>query len=44
VTIDPATGAWLRRSRAVLDIEWKASGYAALVVTGEQQLSRGEPR
>jgi ABC-type bacteriocin/lantibiotic exporter with double-glycine peptidase domain len=35
VTIDPATGEWMRRSRAVLDVEWKAAGYAALVVTGE---------
>jgi ABC-type bacteriocin/lantibiotic exporter with double-glycine peptidase domain len=34
VTIDPATGEWMRRSRAVLDVEWKAAGYAALVVTG----------
>jgi ABC-type bacteriocin/lantibiotic exporter with double-glycine peptidase domain len=35
VTIDPATGDWMRRSPQVLDIEWKAAGYAALVVTGE---------
>jgi ABC-type bacteriocin/lantibiotic exporter with double-glycine peptidase domain len=35
VTIDPATGGWMRRSKAVLDVEWKAAGYAALVVTGE---------
>lgn len=35
VTIDPGSGEWMRRSRAVLDVEWKAGGYAALVVTGE---------
>jgi ABC-type bacteriocin/lantibiotic exporter with double-glycine peptidase domain len=47
VTIDPATGEWMRRSRAVLDVEWKAAGYAALVVTGEHAssatISRREP-
>jgi ATP-binding cassette subfamily B protein RaxB len=36
VTIDPATGEWMRRSPKVLDIEWKAAGYAALVVTGDK--------
>ena len=36
VTIDPATGEWMRRSPAVLDVEWKAAGYAALVVTADQ--------
>lgn len=35
VTIDPASGEWMRRSRDVLDLEWKAAGYPALVVTGE---------
>lgn len=40
VTIDPATGAWMQRSRAVLDIEWKAAGYAALVVTGDRAGTR----
>jgi ABC-type bacteriocin/lantibiotic exporter with double-glycine peptidase domain len=35
ITIDPATGEWMRRSPKVLDIEWKAAGYAALVVTGD---------
>lgn len=34
VTIDPASGEWMRRSKAVLDVEWKAAGYPALVVTG----------
>ena len=36
ITIDPATGDWMRRSPKVLDIEWKAAGYAALVVTGDK--------
>ena len=37
ITIDPATGEWMRRSPKVLDIEWKAAGYAALVVTGDKR-------
>ncbi len=37
VTIDPATGSWMRRSKAVLDVEWKPAGYAALVVVGEHR-------
>jgi ABC-type bacteriocin/lantibiotic exporter with double-glycine peptidase domain len=40
ITIDPASGKWMTRSRAVLDAEWKAAGYAALVVTGDR---RGSP-
>lgn len=36
ITIDPATGEWMRRSPKVLDLEWKAAGYAALVVTGDK--------
>lgn len=36
ITIDPATGGWMRRSPQVLDIEWKAAGYVALVVTGDK--------
>jgi ABC-type bacteriocin/lantibiotic exporter with double-glycine peptidase domain len=47
VTIDPATGEWMRRSKAVLDVEWKAAGYPALVVTGEhapsETISRRTP-
>ena len=34
VTIDPGSGRWMRRSAKVLDVEWKAAGYPALVVTG----------
>ncbi len=44
ITIDPATGEWMRRSPKVLDIEWKAAGYAALVVTGEKQATVGDAR
>jgi ATP-binding cassette subfamily B protein RaxB len=33
ITIDPATGKWMTRSSRVLDAEWKAAKYAALVVT-----------
>jgi ATP-binding cassette, subfamily B, bacterial CvaB/MchF/RaxB len=32
VTIDPASGQWRQRSRQVLDLEWKAAGFATLVV------------
>jgi ABC-type bacteriocin/lantibiotic exporter with double-glycine peptidase domain len=41
ITIDPATGDWMRRSPQVLDIEWKAAGYAALVVTGDKEQKVG---
>ena len=34
VTIDPASGKWMQREAKVLDVEWKAAGYPALVVTG----------
>ncbi|HEY5924874.1 MAG TPA: cysteine peptidase family C39 domain-containing protein [Kofleriaceae bacterium] len=45
ITIDPATGEWMRRSPKVLDIEWKAAGYAALVVTGDKaQTKVGDAR
>jgi ATP-binding cassette subfamily B protein RaxB len=40
ITIDPATGEWMRRSPKVLDIEWKAAGYAALVVTGDKEAAK----
>jgi len=35
ITIDPATGKWMTRSKQVLDVEWKAARYAALVVTAD---------
>ena len=39
ITIDPATGEWMRRSPKVLDLEWKAASYAALVVTGDKSMA-----
>jgi len=44
ITIDPATGDWMRRSPEVLEIEWKAAGYAALVVTGDKPAAAGETK
>lgn len=35
VTIDPASGDYMKRPPKILDIEWKAAGYAALVVVGD---------
>lgn len=32
VTLDPATGDMMKRSRKVLDLEWSHAGYATLVV------------
>ena len=40
ITIDPATGEWMRRAPKILDIEWKAAGYAALVVTGDKSQTK----
>ncbi|HSS02662.1 MAG TPA: cysteine peptidase family C39 domain-containing protein [Kofleriaceae bacterium] len=40
VTIDPASGQWRQRTRAVLDLEWKSAGYATLVVVGDRSASR----
>ena len=34
ITIDPASGKWMTRNKQVLDAEWRAARYAALVVTG----------
>jgi ABC-type bacteriocin/lantibiotic exporter with double-glycine peptidase domain len=36
VTLDPATGKLLRRSKQVLEREWKPAGYATLVVVGDR--------
>ncbi len=41
VTIDPATGDWMKRSPQVLDIEWKAANYAALVVVADKTAASG---
>jgi len=35
VTLDPATGDMMKRSREVLDLEWKRAGYATLVVVAD---------
>ena len=40
VTIDPASGQWRQRTKAVLDLEWKSAGYATLVVVGDRSASR----
>lgn len=43
VTLDPATGKYLQRSKAVLDKEWKPVGYPTLVVVGPRvALSSGK--
>lgn len=34
VTLDPATGGYMRRTKPVLEEEWKRAGYATLVVVG----------
>jgi ABC-type bacteriocin/lantibiotic exporter with double-glycine peptidase domain len=34
VTLDPATGKYLQRTKAVLEKEWKPVGYPTLVVVG----------
>jgi hypothetical protein len=36
VTRDPATGGLMKRSRKVLDLEWRTAGYATLVVVGDR--------
>jgi ABC-type bacteriocin/lantibiotic exporter with double-glycine peptidase domain len=36
VTIDPATGEWMKRSPKILDLEWKTANYAALVVVADK--------
>ena len=40
VTLDPASGKHLRRTRQVLDAEWKPAGYATLVVVGDRTAAR----
>ncbi len=35
ITIDPATGHWMKRPSKVLEAEWNAASHAALVVTAE---------
>jgi len=35
VTIDPASGAWRKRTKQVLELEWRPAGFATLVVVGD---------
>jgi ABC-type bacteriocin/lantibiotic exporter with double-glycine peptidase domain len=44
ITLDPATGQWMRRPAKALDSEWKAAHYAALVVVGPtKELADAQP-
>lgn len=36
VTLDPASGEMMKRSKKVLDLEWKHAGYATLVVVADK--------
>ncbi|MBA3454842.1 MAG: C39 family peptidase [Deltaproteobacteria bacterium] len=40
VTLDPSTGDMLKRSRKVLDLEWRHAGYATLVVVADRENPR----
>lgn len=35
ITLDPATGKYMRRSRKILEAEWQPAGYATLVVVSD---------
>jgi ABC-type bacteriocin/lantibiotic exporter with double-glycine peptidase domain len=39
VTLDPASGSFLSRSKQVLDLEWKPAGYPTLVVIGDRAVA-----
>jgi ABC-type bacteriocin/lantibiotic exporter with double-glycine peptidase domain len=39
ITLDPATGKTMKRSKQVLELEWKHAGYATLVVIGVRRTS-----
>lgn len=41
VTLDPATGDMMQRSKKVLDLEWKHAGYATLVVVADRAAASG---
>ncbi len=43
VTLDPATGKHMRRSRDVLEREWRPAGYATLVVVGKGPVASNTP-
>lgn len=40
MTLDPSTGKYLRRTRKVLETEWKPAGFATLVVVGDRAVAR----
>ena len=40
VTLDPASGSFLQRSKQVLEVEWRPAGYATLVIVGERASAR----
>lgn len=42
VTLDPSTGKHLRRTRKVLEAEWKYGGFPTLVVVGDRAAARGD--
>jgi ABC-type bacteriocin/lantibiotic exporter with double-glycine peptidase domain len=41
ITLDPSTGKHMRRTRQVLEREWKPGGYPTLVVVGDRAVARG---
>lgn len=41
ITLDPSTGKHMRRTREVLEREWKPAGYPTLVVVGDRAVARG---
>jgi len=43
ITLDPATGTHLRRTRQVLEAEWRPAGHATLVVVGDRTAARAAP-
>ncbi|MDQ3367142.1 MAG: cysteine peptidase family C39 domain-containing protein [Myxococcota bacterium] len=42
ITLDPSSGKHMRRTRQVLEAEWKPGGYPTLVVVGERAVARGD--
>jgi len=39
VTLDPATGKHMKRTRQILELEWKPAGFATLVVVGRDSVA-----
>ncbi|MBA3820272.1 MAG: C39 family peptidase [Deltaproteobacteria bacterium] len=42
VTLDPSSGKHMRRTKQVLEAEWKPGGYPTLVVVGDRAIARGD--